>query len=54
MNNEHEHSNYVTYCTISMGCWTKGLSNQWAVGPIGCRTNGVLPVKDQHQVAILG
>ena len=26
-----------------MGCRTNGLSNQWAVEPIGCRTTGKLP-----------
>ena len=24
-----------------MGCRTNGLSNQWVVGPMGCRTNGL-------------
>ena len=26
-----------------MGCRTNGLSNQWAVEPMGCRTTGKLP-----------
>ena len=26
-----------------IGCRTNGLSNQWAVEPMGCRTTGKLP-----------
>ena len=26
-----------------MGCWTNGLLDQWAVGPMGCWTNGLSP-----------
>ena len=42
MYNEHGHSNYVCQWAVGlMGCRTNGLSNQWVVGPMGCRTNGL-------------
>ena len=33
-----------------MGCRTNGLSDQWAVEPMGCRTNGL---SDHREVTVL-
>ena len=44
MYNEHGHSNCVCQWAVGlMGCRTNGLWNQWVVGPMGCRTTGKLP-----------
>ena len=47
MYDEDGHLNYVRYNVNAvvglMGCRTNGLSNQWVVEPLGCRTTGKLP-----------
>ena len=43
MYDEDGHLNHVRYnvnvAVGQMGCGTNGLSDQWAVEPMGCRTN---------------